>query len=59
MQPKALLVEDVSHLEFGLMLNDDLVLAVESHFCNFNHIKRLGNSIAHFLARCSKSGNEL
>lgn len=58
---KALLVEDVSHPEFGLVLNDVLVLVTEFlfFFCNFNHIKHLGNLVSHFLARRSKSGSEL
>ena len=48
-----------NHPEFGLIINDSLRLASGFHFCNFAHVKRLGNSVAHFLARKSISGNEL
>ena len=47
-----------NHPEFGLIINDSLRLASGFHFCNFAHVKRLGNSVAHFLARKSISGNE-
>ena len=45
--------------EFGLIINDSLSLASGFRFCNFTHVKRLGNSVAHFLARKSISGSEL
>lgn len=54
-----LLEKDGSHPEYGRVLNDALPLAAEFRFCMFTHVKRLGNSIAHFLARCAKFGNEL
>ena len=40
-------------------INDSLVLASDFRFCNFSHVKRLGNLVAHCLARKSKSSNEL
>lgn len=48
-----------NHLEFGLVILASLVLARGFRSCNFVHVKRLGNLVAHFLARNSKSGNEL
>ena len=56
---KALLGKDVHHPEYGHVIQDSLVLATEFRFCKFDHVKRLGNLVAHFLARCSKSSNEL
>jgi len=56
---KALLIKDGSHPEYGHVLNDALSSAVEFRFCMFTHVKRLGNLIVHFLARCAKSSNEL
>lgn len=56
---KALREGDANHPEFGLIINDSLRLASGFRFCNFAHVKRLGNSVAHFLARKSRSGNEL
>ncbi|XP_075670205.1 uncharacterized protein LOC142639967 [Castanea sativa] len=48
-----------NHPEFGLVINDSLMLASGLRFCNFAHVKQLGNLVAHFLARKSKFGNEL
>ncbi|KAK9994655.1 hypothetical protein SO802_024358 [Lithocarpus litseifolius] len=48
-----------NHPEFGLVINDSLALASGFRFCNFAHVKRLGNLVAHFLARKAKSGNVL
>ena len=48
-----------SHLEYGHVISDVLSLASDSFFCNFSHVKRLGNAVAHFLARSSKSSCEL
>ena len=56
---KAILTNDVSHSEYGHVPNDVLVLANEFRFCYFFHVKRVGNSIAYFLAKNSKSSNEL
>ena len=56
---KALLIKDGSHRKYGHVLNDALSLAAEFRFCIFTHVKLLGNSIVHILARCAKSGNEL
>ena len=41
------------------MINDILQLFVVFSYCNLSHVKRLGNSITHFLTRSSKSGCEL
>ena len=40
-------------------INDSLVLASDFRCCNFSHVKRLGNLVAHCLARKSKSSNKL
>ena len=48
-----------NHPDFGLVINDSLRLATAFRFCNFSHVKRLGNTVAHLLARSSKFGNEL
>lgn len=56
---KALLVKDGNHLEYEHVLDNALSLAAEFHYCMFAHVKRLGNLVAHFMARCAKSGNEL
>ena len=54
---KALCAGGSNHPEFGLIINDSLTLASGFCFCNFAHVKRLGNSVAHFLARKSISGS--
>ena len=56
---KALCAGGSNHPKFGLIINDSLRLVSGFRFCNFTHVKRLGNSIAHFLARKSISGSEL
>ena len=40
------------------MISDILKVAGVFSFCSFSLVKRLGNSVAHFLARSSKSGCE-
>ena len=47
------------HPEYGHVIQDSLALAAEFRFCKFEHVRRLGNSVVHFLARRSKSSNEL
>ncbi|XP_023917456.1 uncharacterized protein LOC112029003 [Quercus suber] len=56
---KALLGREVRHLEYEHVIQDILVLAAEFRVCKFNHVKCLGNFVAHFLVRRSKSGNVL
>ena len=55
----ALLSREVVYLEYGHVLQETLALAIDFWVCNFVHVKRLGNSVAHFLARHSKLGNKL
>ena len=56
---KALCGGGTNQPEFGLVISDSLVLARSFRSCNFVHVKRLGNLVDHYLARLSKSGNEL
>ena len=56
---KALQAREVHQPEYGHVLQDSLVLASKFRVCMFTHVKRVSNSVAHFLARRSKSGNEL
>ena len=56
---KALCAGGSNHPEYGLIINDSLSLASGFRFCNFTHVKQLGNSVAHFLARKSISSSEL
>lgn len=56
---KALLAREVHQPEYGHVLQDSLVLASEFWVCMFTYVKCVSNSVAHFLARCSKPGNEL
>ena len=57
---KAILSKDSNHPEYGQVLSDVLVLATDFHVCNYSHVKRSGNSVAHFLARkCYKFDVEL
>lgn len=55
----AILTSNSSHPEYGHVISDGLALAGDFFFCSFSHMKRLGNSVAHFLARSSKFGYEL
>nr|XP_023894446.1 uncharacterized protein LOC112006402 [Quercus suber] len=48
-----------SNSKFGHIIQDSLVLANDLCFCIFSHVKRLGNTVAHYLARKAKSSNEL
>ena len=48
-----------NHPEFGLIIMDSLVLARGFRSCNFVHVKRLDNLVAHFLTKKSKSSNKL
>ena len=54
---KALCAGGSNHPKFGLVINDSLSLVSGFHCCNFTHVKRLGNSVTHFLARKSISGS--
>ena len=56
---KSLLARDVSHLEYGHVIQDVLFIAFGFWVCNFTHVQCLGNSVAHFLAKQAKLGNEL
>ena len=56
---KALRQKDSSHPEYGHVIQDVLFLASDFQSCCFYHVKRIGNLIAHCLARNSKSGSEL
>ncbi|XP_050242145.1 uncharacterized protein LOC126691112 [Quercus robur] len=56
---RALLSKEVVHPEYGHVLQDSLVIANDFRICDFVHIKRVGDSVAHFLARRAKFGNEL
>ena len=56
---KALQAKEVNHLEYGHVIQDSLVLASYFQVCYFSHVKRVSNSVAHFLARRSKSGHEV
>ena len=54
---KSLLARDVSHPEYGHVIQDVLFIASGFRVCNFTHVKRY--SVAHFLAKHAKLGNEL
>ena len=65
---KSLLAKDVSHPRYGHVISHpgyghviQDVLFISSNFlvCNSTHVKHLGNSVAHFLAKRAKLGNEL
>ena len=56
---KSLLARDVSHPEYGHVIQDVLFIASGFLVCNSIHVKRLGNFVAHFLARQCRTGDEL
>ena len=56
---RALQSKEEEQRKYGHVFQDILVLATDFQVYNFTHVKHLGNSIAHFLARRSKSNNEL
>ena len=56
---RSLLARDVSHSEYGHVIQDVLFFAFGFRVCTFTHVKCLGNSVAHFLAKRAKLGNEL
>ena len=56
---KSLLARDVSHPEYGHVIQDVLFIAFGFRVYNFTHVQHLGNSVAHFLAKCAKLDNEL
>ena len=56
---KALQAWKTSSLEFDLILSDVLLLVSDFRTVLFSHIKRTGNSVAHYLAKCAKFGDEL
>ena len=56
---RALQAREVLHPKYGHVIQDSLVLAADFQFCKFEHVRRIGNSVAHFLARRSKSSNGL
>lgn len=56
---KAIMADDVSYPEYGLVISDAPILAAYFCSCSFTHVKRIGNFVVDFLDRCSKSGNEL
>ena len=49
----------MSNPEFGHILYDSLVLASDLRVCFFSHVKRIGNFVAHFLVRHTKSSDKL
>ena len=56
---KALQARKTNSLEFDLILSDVLLLVSDFRTVLFSLIKRTGNSVAHYLARCAKFGDEL
>ncbi|XP_075650159.1 uncharacterized protein LOC142620719 [Castanea sativa] len=55
---KAIIARDMANPEYGHVISDILLVANDFR-CNFSHVKRIGNSVAHFLAKKSVSSNEL
>ncbi|KAK9986630.1 hypothetical protein SO802_031581 [Lithocarpus litseifolius] len=43
--------KDSTHPEYGHVINDVLSLATDCQFCSFSYVKRVGNIVAHFLAK--------
>ena len=56
---KAILAGDTANSEYGHVISDILSKAEDFRSCNFSHVKRIGNTVAHFLAKKFVSGNEL
>lgn len=56
---KALLDGEMDQLEYGHVIQDNLVLTFDFRVCNFTHVKCLGNFVAYFFAKRSKLGLEL
>ena len=56
---KAILAGVTMNLKYGHVIHDVLVLANGFRCCKFSHVKHIGNSVAHFLARKAISSNEL
>ena len=56
---KAIWKKDLTHPVYGHVITDVISLATDFQFCSFSFIKRIVNVVAHYLARISKSGNEL
>lgn len=52
------MTKDGSHSEYGNVITDTLCLVIDFCFCMFTHVKRLVNSVAHFLVRRAKSSSE-
>ena len=47
----AILARDTRNLEYGHLIGDILVLAIDLGLYNFSFVKRIDNLVAHFLAR--------
>lgn len=56
---KTIAAREFSNPEYGQVIQDVLMLAAGFQFCNFSHVKRIGNTVAYFLARIAVFGNEL
>ena len=56
---KAILVGNIANPEYGHVISDILSVVVDFCSCNFSHVKCIGNTIAHFLAKKSVFGNGL
>ena len=54
---KAILAGDVAKPKYGHVINDILFVANDFRCRNFSHVKCIGNSVAHFLAK--KFGYEI
>ncbi|KAK9994722.1 hypothetical protein SO802_024425 [Lithocarpus litseifolius] len=55
----AILAGDTANLEYGHVISDILSVAKDFRSCIFSHVNRIGNTVAHCLAKKSVSGNEL
>ena len=56
---KVVLTGDCGNPEYGNVISDIPFLSSGFWSCNFSHMKRIGNLVAHFLARKANSGSEL